>query len=85
MVLLHPPSSGKKRAVVEQVWKGEHELVRRLVLLLAERERIDLLTAVERVYSHRWNAQRGAVEAEAVSVQPLADGQQRALVEACGS
>lgn len=83
VVLLHPAiGAEKKRAVVEQVWKGEPELVRRLVLLLAQRERIDLLPAVERVYSHRWNAHRGVVEAEALSVQPLDDGQQRSLVDA---
>jgi len=83
VVLLHPAIGvEKKRAVVEQVWKGEPELVRRLVLLLAQRERIDLLPDVERVYSHRWNAQRGVVEAQALSVQPLDDGQQRSLVDA---
>jgi F-type H+-transporting ATPase subunit delta len=83
VVLLHPAiGAEKKRAVVEGVWKGEHALVRRLVLLLAERERVDLLPEMERIYSRLWNAQRGVVEAEAVSVQPLDAAQQGALVGA---
>ena len=80
VVLLHPAlASERKRAVVEQIWKGEPELVRRLIALLAERERLDLLPDVERLYSRQWNAQRGVVEAEALSVEPLGDGQRKAL------
>ena len=83
VVLLHPAiGAEKKRAVVEAVWKGEHALVRRLVLLLAERERVDLLPDLERVYSQLWNAQRGVVEAEALSVRPLDEAQRKALVDA---
>jgi F-type H+-transporting ATPase subunit delta len=83
VVLLHPAVGiDKKRAVVDQIWKGEHDLVRRLVILLAERERLDLLPEVERVFSKLWNAQRGVVAAEALSVQPLDDTQRRSLVEA---
>lgn len=83
VALLHPAIGvEKKRAVIEQVWKGEPELVRRVVLLLAERERMDLLPDVERLYSQRWNAQRGVVEAEALSVQALDEGQQRSLLDA---
>ena len=83
MVLEHPAVSlEKKRAVVGQVWKGEHELVRRLITLLAQRERLDLLPELARVFSRLWNAQRGVVDAEALTVQPLSDGQEKALAEA---
>jgi F-type H+-transporting ATPase subunit delta len=79
-VLVHPAvGTERKRAVVEQVWKAEHDLVRRLIVLLAERERIDLLSDVERLYSRLWNDQRGVVEAEALTVQPLSDAQRGAL------
>lgn len=79
-VLTHPAVGlERKRAVVEQVWKGEHALVRRLIVLLAERERILLLPDLERLYSQQWNAQRGVVEAEALTVQPLSDAQRQAL------
>ena len=79
-VLVHPAvGTERKRAVVEQAWKGEHALVRRLIVVLAERERIDLLPDVERLFSRLWNDQRGVVEAEALTVQPLDDGQRRAL------
>jgi F-type H+-transporting ATPase subunit delta len=83
VVLEHPAvNTARKRAMVEQIWKGEHDLVRRLVTLLAERERMDLLPQVERLFSRLWNAQRGVVEAEALSVQPLAEAHRQALAAA---
>jgi F-type H+-transporting ATPase subunit delta len=79
-VLEHPAiAPEKKRAVVAQVWKGEHELVRRLAVLLAQRERLDLARELARVYSQLWNAHRGVVEAEALTVQPLSETQARSL------
>jgi F-type H+-transporting ATPase subunit delta len=81
--LLHPAvAAEKKRALVEQLWKGEHTLVRRLVLLLAERDRLDLVGELERIYSKLWNAQRGVVEAEAITVEPLSGAQRDRLAEA---
>ena len=82
-VLEHPAvPPEKKRAVIGQVWKGEHELVRRLVGLLAQGERLDLIGEIERVYAQVWNAHRGVVDAEALSMQPLSDAQQKALADA---
>jgi F-type H+-transporting ATPase subunit delta len=79
-VLEHPAvAAARKRALVEQLFEDEHALVRRLLALLAERERISLLPDVERLFSRLWNAQRGVVEAEALSVEPLGDAQRRAL------
>ena len=79
-VLEHPAvSQEKKRAVVEQVWKGEHELVRRMLALLAQRERTEVLPEIARVYSQLWNAHRGVVDAEALAVSPLSEAQRAAL------
>jgi F-type H+-transporting ATPase subunit delta len=79
-VLEHPAiSAEKKRAVVGGVWKDEPELVRRLVVLLAQRERLDLVSEIERVYSQLWNAHRGAVEVEALTVAPLSEAQAQSL------
>jgi F-type H+-transporting ATPase subunit delta len=82
-VLEHPAVPlEKKRGVVAQVWKGEHELVRRLIVLLAQRERLDLAGEIERVFSRLFNAHRGVVEAEALTVEPLGEPQRRALADA---
>jgi F-type H+-transporting ATPase subunit delta len=62
--------------------KGEPELLRRLITLLAQRERLLLLPELERVFSQLWNAHRGVVDAEALTVQALSDSQRRALAEA---
>src|SRR6185436_13465938 len=58
------------------------ELVRRLVMLLAQRERLGVLGEVERAYAQLWNAHRGVVDAEALTVAPLGDAEQRALTAA---
>ena len=82
-VLEHPAlAAERKRAVIDQVWKGQHELVRRLIGLLAERERVSLLPEIERIYTRLWNDQRGVVAAEAITAAPLADG--RKLADALG-
>src|SRR5262249_41860741 len=67
--LLHPAiPAEKKTAVVGALWPGRRpELLLRLVGLLAQRERIELLPLVARAYGRLWNAHRGVVEAEAVS------------------
>jgi F-type H+-transporting ATPase subunit delta len=84
-VLAHPAVAlEKKRAVVEGVLKGEHELVRRLVVLLAQRDRLSLLRDVERAYARLWNAHRGVVDAEALTAAPLGEAEQRALAAALG-
>lgn len=81
--LRHPAvAAEKKHALVEQLWKGEHALVRRLIVVLAGRERLDLLPELERLYSRLWNAQRGVVQAEALSVEPLSEAQRAGLAEA---
>ena len=85
VVLAHPGvGTARKRAIVDEIWKDEHTLVRRLVAMLAERERIDLLPDIEPQFSRLWNARRGIVEAEALSVEPLDDARRRSLAAALG-
>jgi F-type H+-transporting ATPase subunit delta len=85
LLLAHPAVSVEnKRAVVERIWADAPLLVRRLILLLASGNRASLLPEIERLYSHEWNARRGVVEAEALSVQPLSAAQRQALAGALG-
>jgi F-type H+-transporting ATPase subunit delta len=82
-VLEHPAvGAERKRAVIDEVWGREHELVRRLIALLAQRERISLLPEIERLYARLWNEQRGVVAAEALTAIPLGDGAEQRLAGA---
>jgi F-type H+-transporting ATPase subunit delta len=83
VALEHPAvAAARKQAIVDAVWKGRHALVRRLVVLLAEGERLELLPEVERLFSALWNDRRGVVEAEALSVEPLDEARRRSLAAA---
>ena len=62
--------------------RGASPLLVRLLELLAERRRMELLPAIARAYGTLWNTQRGVAAAEAVSARPLADDERRALVAA---
>jgi F-type H+-transporting ATPase subunit delta len=81
--LTHPAlPAERKAALVETLWKSESEPVRRLIVLLAQRERLELLPAIARLFADLWNARRGVVAAEALTAQPLPDGDGRALAAA---
>jgi F-type H+-transporting ATPase subunit delta len=60
------------------------DLLRRLLLLLADRDRLSILPALAEAYADQLNAERGIVTAEAVSALPLATAQRRALETALG-
>jgi F-type H+-transporting ATPase subunit delta len=62
--------------------RGASALLVRLLELLAERRRMELLPAIVDAYGALWNAQRGVASAEAVSARPLAEDERRALVAA---
>jgi F-type H+-transporting ATPase subunit delta len=59
-------------------------LLQRLLLLLAERDRLAILPALAEAFAEQLNAERGVVSAEAVSALPLAAAQQKALAAALG-
>jgi F-type H+-transporting ATPase subunit delta len=78
--------AARKRALVEAVWgkAGASPLLLRLLVLLVQNGRLDLLPEVEVAFRTAWNAERGVVEAEAVTAVPLADAQRSALAKALG-
>jgi F-type H+-transporting ATPase subunit delta len=82
--LEHPALRAEgKRKVVEAVWgRRSMPVMGRLLTLLAERGRMELLPAIEESFSALWNAQRGVVAAEAVSALALDEAQTRAVGEA---
>ena len=82
--LEHPAlPAERKRKVVGAVWgRGTSPIMVRLLDLLVERGRMELLPAIEESFSALWNAQRGVVAAEAVSALALDEAQTRAVAEA---
>ena len=80
--LLHPGVGAEQKqrllaALAERA--GATELLRRLLDLLAARDRIALLPDVVEAYAGLANAARGVVSAEVVSAVPLPEEQKRAL------
>jgi F-type H+-transporting ATPase subunit delta len=85
--LLHPGlgNEAKRRllaAVADRA--GASTLLRRLLDLLAARDRVALLEDVVEAYAGLANAAQGIVSAEAVSAVALPDAQRRALAAALG-
>jgi len=80
-VLLHPAlPAEKKRAVVAALWPGgPSELLLRLLDLLVARDRVELLPLIAQAHGRLWNAQRGVVEAEAVSARELGEDEARGV------
>src|SRR5438477_3252024 len=73
-VLGHPAiPADKKTAVIASLFRSRppSDLFLRLVSLLAQRERLELVPLIARAYGRLWNAQRGVAEAEAVSASAL--------------
>lgn len=61
------------------------ELLTRLLAIMGERDRLELLPIVAIAYAKIWNAHRGVVAAEAVSATPLDETQTRAVAQALGA
>ena len=74
----------KKKKVVAAVWAEGRatDLVRRLLLLLADRGRIGLLPDIATAFGDLWNAHRRVSAADIVSATPLEPGQRSAIVRA---
>jgi F-type H+-transporting ATPase subunit delta len=74
----------RKRALAEEVFtraKASPLLVR-LLGLLVEAGRTDLLPGIEEAFRQAWNAERGVAEAEAVTAVELDEKQREALTQA---
>jgi F-type H+-transporting ATPase subunit delta len=85
--LLDPALGSERRrrllaAVAERA--GASVLLRRLLDLLASRDRVALLPGVVEEYGELANAAHGVVSAEVVSAVPLKDAQRQALAGALG-
>jgi len=80
-------SAERKRKLVSAVAARAKatDLLTRLLILMGERDRLDLLPMVAAAYAKLWNAHRGVVAAEAVSATPLDDTQTRAVARALGA
>jgi F-type H+-transporting ATPase subunit delta len=83
LLLLHPTvPPEKKTAVVAALLGRPSDLVQRLVQLLVQRDRVELLPLIAKAYVRLWNAQKGIVEAEAVSARALEETEAEALTAA---
>jgi F-type H+-transporting ATPase subunit delta len=81
--LTHPtvPAPARKKVLLA-VWSGTPEVVKRLLLLLVERDRVELLPAITEAYALAWNESRGVVAVSAVSAIELDGPVKQALGEA---
>ena len=80
-MLLHPSvPAQKKTAVISALLKGRPtDLLQRLVGLLVQRDRVELLPLVAKAYVRLWNTAKGIVAAEAVSARELDETEARAV------
>ena len=77
----------RKRAVIEAVMAAAGAIgdeTRRMVLMLAERDRLMILPDVAASYSERLMAAKRIVPAEVVTATPLAEKSRAALAQALG-
>lgn len=86
-VLAHPGVGREPRRLLLEALaerQGASPLLRRLVAVLAARDRLGLLSEIAQAYADLANAAQGVVSAEATSAVPLTDAQRRALAGALG-
>ena len=85
-LLLHPAvPAEKKTGVIAALLRGRpSDLLQRLIALLVERDRIELLPLIAKAYVRLWNTRKGIVEAEAVSARELDETEARAISAAAG-
>jgi F-type H+-transporting ATPase subunit delta len=75
----------KKLVTAVAVRAKASDLLARLLALMGERDRLDLLPMVAAAYAKLWNAHRGVVAAEAVSAIALDETQTRDVARALGA
>jgi F-type H+-transporting ATPase subunit delta len=75
----------KKTGVIAALFRGRpSDLLQRLITLLLERDRIELLPLIAKAYVRLWNTRKGIVEAEAVSARELDETEAREIAAAAG-
>lgn len=81
--LLHPGLGGERRQRLLAAVFGEASAVlRRLMALLADRNRVALLPHIAEAFAEAWNEHRGVVSARAVSAIALEKDQEQRLAAA---
>jgi F-type H+-transporting ATPase subunit delta len=81
--LTHPALPVERRKkVAEAVFEGASPLLARLLGLLLERDRLELLADVSRLFTLLWNEERGVLTAEAITAVALGPEQKGALGKA---
>jgi F-type H+-transporting ATPase subunit delta len=85
-VLAHPAiAAPKKRELVEQILSNAPDMsgeVRRLLLMLAERDRLGSVGEVAAAFTEKLMAHRKVMHAQVTTATALPDGQRSALVQA---
>ena len=88
-VLAHPAISAlKKRELIETILNAIPDLsneVRRLLLMLAERDRLGSMRDVAAAFTERLMAHRKVMDAQIVTASALPDSQRAALAQALSS
>ena len=88
-ILAHPAiSAAKKRELIEQILNAIPDVspeVRRLLLMLAERDRLGSLPDVAASFTERLMAHRKVMDAQIVTASALPDSQRAALAQALSS
>lgn len=80
-----PPAARAKLVATLADRGGAQPVVRKLLVLLAERARLELLPVLLEVYRERLLAHANIVRAQVTSAMPLGDGTRRALQDRLGS
>lgn len=83
--LTHPALAHERKArVAEAIWTPARAsvLFRRLIALLVDRDRMDLLPAIETAFTAQWNDHRQVATAEIVSARELEAGETKAVAAA---
>ncbi len=86
-VLRHPGvPAEKKTAVVASLWRRgtSSPLLQRLVALLVERDRVEILPLIADAYRRLWHAHHDIVEADAVSARDMDGAEIHVLSAAVG-
>jgi F-type H+-transporting ATPase subunit delta len=88
-VLSHPAiAAAKKRELVEQILNSSPDTsgeVKRLLLMLAERDRLGSVGEVAAAYTERLMAHQKVMHAQVVTASALPEGQRAALAQALSS
>jgi F-type H+-transporting ATPase subunit delta len=84
LLLLHPTVPLEKKTAVVAALRGGRpsDLLPRLIQLLVQRDRVELLPLIAKAYVRLSNAQKGIVEAEAVSARALDETEAQAVAAA---